>query len=75
MSETTLSNEVVEPMKKDESTDNQPSTEAKPESDEAADVEDDSAAMCCQCCVVGTTCVVCLPCEIVALVVRCLLLP
>lgn len=76
MSETKLSNEVMEPMTKGGSTDNQASTEAKaPESTEAAKPEDVSGVICCACCVAGATFVACLPCYIAGVVVRCVFLP
>lgn len=75
MSETKVSNEVIEPMTKDESTENQPSSEAKPVTTEAAKAEDVSGAICCACCVAGATALACLPCYIVGVVVRCIFLP
>lgn len=71
MSETKLSNEVVEPMTKDGSTE----TEAKPVTTEAAKPEDVSGVICCACCVAGATFLACLPCYIVGVVVRCIFLP
>ena len=73
--ETKLSNEVVEPMTKDGGAENQAPAETKPVSDEAAKPEDVKIAACYACCLVGATCVVCFPCYIFGVAIRCLLLP
>lgn len=69
--ETPLSAAVILPMTTDGIA--EPTSEAKPVS--TIPPEDVPAVVCCACCAACTLFVVCLPCEIVGFVVRCLLLP
>ncbi|KAK1368906.1 hypothetical protein POM88_034998 [Heracleum sosnowskyi] len=80
MSETKLTNEVIEPMTKD-GADNEASSEAKPVTTteapkpEEPKPEEVAGLICCACCVACATFVACLPCYIASVVVKCLFLP